>query len=158
MADNVAQKAILKLADNMGKVGSLSLWVPTDVSTDPLSIIATGITALNALTNCIVVGQVSETANDVAVGSATSQAYDIRDKLDVEYVGSQNDHHTVHIGDVDASIFATGSELPDPTNTAWLALKSAINTNVKDKLGNAVTVIRGYRQRSRNLKSSQRFI
>jgi hypothetical protein len=159
MADNVVQKVIWKLADNMGKIGSLALYVPLDTGTDPITVLAGGVSLFNAISDSIIVGQVSQTADDTSVGSAASNTYDIRDKLDVEYVGSQNDHHTVHIGDPDPAIFQTGnSELVDPTNTAWLALKSAIETNVKDKLGNAVKVIRGYRQRSRNLRASQRFL
>jgi hypothetical protein len=158
MADNVAQKVIYKVADNMGKIGSLAFYIPTSVGTDPLVTAAGAITLFNNISNCIVVGQVSQTADDTSSGAADTNSYDIRDKLDVEYVGTQNDKHVAHIGDPDPAIFLAGSELPDPASVPWMTLKSAIEANVKDKLGNAVKVIRGYRQRSRNLKGTQRFL
>jgi hypothetical protein len=158
MADNVAQKVIWKLADNMGKIGSLSFFIATDLSVDPLTTAATGIATFNTISDAVIVGQVSQTANDVASGTAASNSYDIRDKLLVECEGSQNEKVRIEIGDLDPAILQTGSELVDPTNAAWLALKTAITTNAKDKLGNALSVIRAYRQRSRHLKSGMRFI
>jgi|SRR5579872_3178146 len=159
MADNAAQKVIFKIADNMGKIGSLSFFIPTNVGTDPLVTANPAIALLNDISDGIVVGQVSQTADDTAVGTAASNSYDIRDKLLVEYEGSQNNFGRIEVGDPDPAIFQTGnSELVDPTNANWLALKTAIETNVVDKLGTAVKVIRAYRQRSRHLKSTQRFI
>lgn len=158
MADNVVQKVIYKLADNMGKIGSLSFYITTSTSVDPLVTAAGAVTALNGISDAIVVGQISQTADDTNVDDQATNVYDIRDKLAVEYVGSQNDHHTVFIGDPDPAMFQANKELVDTTRTEWTDLVTAIETNVKDKLGNAVTVIRGYRQRSRNLKSTQRFL
>lgn len=158
MALAAVQRVIMKVADNVGKIGSLALDVDTSGGDDPISDF-TGFYALfNAISDGVITGQVGQTADNAPVGTAAEAAYDIRDKLAVEYVGSQNDHHTVYIGDPDPAIFQANSELVDPANTAWLALKTAIQGNVKDKLGNAVRVIRAYRQRSRNLKSSQRFV
>jgi len=158
MALAAVQRVIFKVADNVGKIGSLALDVTTAGGDDPITNFAAFYALFNAISNGIIVGQIGQTADNAATGTAAAAAYDIRDKLAVEYVGSQNDHHTIEIGDPDPAIFATNSELVDPTNTAWLALKTAIQGNVKDKLGNAVRVIRAYRQRSRNLKSSQRFV
>jgi hypothetical protein len=158
MADQVTQKVILRLADTQGKTGTTSYRIATDGATNPATTAAAYYAVLTPLTSCAIVGAVGQTANNVPVGSADTNAYNVRDKLAVEYVGSQNDHHVCHIPDPNPAVFmSTNFKDVDPTNSLWLDVVSAIETNVKDKLGNSVTVIRGYRQMSRNLKGSLRF-
>lgn len=158
MADQLTQKCILRMVDAAGKEGTVSINVTTDASSDPTAGLGTLVSALNGASNAQVVAIVGQTANNDGAGEVDTNVYDVRDKLAVEYVGSQNDHHTITIGDLDPAILsATNMETVDPTNDNWLALKSAIEANIVDRAGFTVTVIRGYRTRSKNLKTTLRF-
>lgn len=155
--DNAVQRVVFKVMDNMLKVGSLALTITTDASTDPLSAFSTFPALFNAVSNAVIVGQVGETAAGTDGSSAASNTYSARDKLAIEYVDSQNGKHFMHIPDPDPAIFLENNEQVDPANDAWIAAKTQIEANVKDKLGHAVKVIRAFRTRSTKLKSSQRF-
>jgi hypothetical protein len=158
MADQVTQKVIFRMVDAAGKEGTTSVQITTNAGSDPITSVTGYVALLNAASNAKVVGEVGQTANNQGVGLASTNVYDIRDKLAVEYVGSQNDHHVIHIGDLDPAVLdPTDKETVDPTNGDWLGVKSAIEANVKDKTGGSVTVIRGYRSRSRGIKTSLRF-
>jgi hypothetical protein len=151
------QKVIYKLLDSAGKIGTMSFTVPTSGGSDPITTLASIVPLINAISDAIVTGQIGQTSDNGTVGTSAFAAYDIRDKLAVEYVGSQNDHHFLMVPDPNPAIFLAGKEIPDPTNASWIALQTAIVGNVKDKLGNAVTIVRAFRQRSRNLKTSLKF-
>jgi hypothetical protein len=156
--DAVVQRVIFQVTDNMGKTGHLALTIPTDSSTDPIETFSGFATVFNAVSDAIITGRVGETAAGADTSSAASNSYDARDKLAVEYVDSQNNKHLMHIPDPDPAIFLENNEQVDPANSLWLAAKSAIEGNVKDKLGNAVKVVRGFRTRSRRLKGDLRFL
>jgi hypothetical protein len=157
MADALTQKVHFRFVDNVGKTGTSGLWFPLDTTQDAESY-ATQALAFQACSNCNLFDTLVDYANNGDVGSASSNAYDVRDKLAVEYVDSQNGMHTIHVPDPSPSIFQSSNmELVDPTNTDWLAAVTAIEANVVDKAGNSVVVLRGYRTRSRKLKTSMRF-
>jgi hypothetical protein len=151
MALAAVQKCIFKVADNDGTIGSLALDVTTSGSDDPLDNFTAFYALFNAVSECKIVGQIGQTADNAVVGASATNPYDIRDKLEVGYVGSQNDHHKLMVGDLDPAILGTDKEHVDPTNADWLDLVTAIEANVVDKLGNAVTVTYGKRVRSVNL-------
>jgi hypothetical protein len=158
MADQVTQKVVLRLADSQGKTGTTSYRIATDSSANPATGAAAYYDVLSPITSCTLMGVVGQTADNTEVGDVATNAYNVRDKLIVEYVGSQNDHHVCSIGDLNPAILMTTNYKDvDPTNSLWTDLVTAIEANVKDKLGNAVDVVRGYRQMSRNLKSSLKF-
>jgi hypothetical protein len=158
MADQVVQKVIIRMADITGKTGTSSVQIPTDAGSDPIPSVAGYVTVLEAISNAKVVGQVGQTADNDEVGTVDANVYDVRDKLTVEYVGSQNDHHLMTVGDLDPAILdATNKETVDETNGDWLVLKGAIEANVIDKSGGGVTVIRGFRTRSQKLKTTMKF-
>ena len=151
MALGVVQRCIFKVADNDGTIGSLALDVTASGGDNPLDNFAAFPALFNAVSDCVIVGQIGQTADNSAVGAAATNPYDIRDKLEVGYVGSQNDHHILEIGDLNPAILGTDKEHVDPANTLWQDLVTAIEGNVVDKLGNAVTVTYGKRTRSVNL-------
>jgi len=151
MAAGVIQKCIFKTADNDGTIASFSLDVATDAGADPLTDFAPMYALFNAISDSVIVGQIGQTADNTPVGDSATNPYDIRDKLEVGYVGSQNDHHVIEIGDPNPAIFGADKEHVDPINALWTDLRDAIEANVVDKLGNAVRVTYGKRVRSRNL-------
>jgi len=151
MAVGVIQKAIFKVADNDGTIGSFSLDIATDAGSDPLDSFSAMYALFNAVSDAKIVGQIGQTADNEEVSALDTNVYDIRDKLEVGYVGSQNDHHKLEIGDLDPAILGADKEHVDPTNTEWMALVTAIEGNVVDKTGAAVRVTYGKRTRSRNL-------
>jgi hypothetical protein len=158
MADQVTQKVIFRMVDASGKEGTTSVQISTNAGTDPTGAVVAYTGLLNSASNAKVVGLVGQTANNEGEGSDDANVYDVRDKLAVEFVGSQNDHHTIHIGDLNPACLNTSDmETVDPTNGLWLDVKTAIEGNIVDKSGGSVKVIRGYRTRSGHLKSTMRF-
>ncbi len=151
MAAGVIQKCIFKVADNDGTIGSFSLDVATDAGSDPLTNFSAMYALFNAVSDTVVVGQIGQTADNTPLGTSATNPYDIRDKLEVGYVGSQNDHHVIEIGDPNPAIFGSDKEHVDPANPLWTDLKDSIEGNVVDKLGLGVRVTYGKRTRSRNL-------
>jgi hypothetical protein len=147
------QRVIFKTADDDGTIGSFSLDVQADGGTNPIEAFdSTFIGYFNAVSAGKIVGRIGQTADNSVVGESDNSPYDIRDKLEVGYVGSQNDHHKIEIGDPSDDIWQADMEHVNPTNGLWTALVTAIEANVKDKLGHPVTVTYGKRTRSRNLR------
>lgn len=152
MALAAIQRVIVEVTDVAGDSGVMALDIDMNAAADPTLAFATFPAVFNAVSDAVITGMVGQTADNGTVGTALTSPFDIRDKLSVEYVGSQNDHHFVEIGDPNPAIFLADGETVNPANALWIDLKAKIETNVKDKLGNAVTVIKGFRNRSRNLK------
>ncbi len=153
MALAVTQRVIFTMVDAKGTEGGTSLNIEMDAGTDPTTSAAAYIALLNAASNCKVKSVVGQTGDNEDKGTKEANDYNVRDKLSVEYVGSQNDHHIMTVGDLQPAILdPTNFENVDPTNSLWLALKGAIQTNMVDKIGESVKVIRGFRTRSRNLR------
>lgn len=159
MALLATQKAIFKMIDNAGKVGTTAVHVTMSSGTDPITGLSALVAALNGASASQVTKGIGQTASSLSIGTEVDDGdYTIRDKVIAEYVGSQNDYHKLAVPMPLEGIFLSDNpEVPDPTGP-WSDFKTAIQTNVKDKLGNAVKVIRGYRQRSRHLKTSLRFV
>jgi len=154
----LTQKVIFTMRDVGGKLGTTSLRCDMSGGTDPISTLTAYVSLLNGVSNCKVISEVGQTANQEDIGESEDNNYDARDKLAIEYVDSQNGHHVMHVADPDPSIFdSTNFEIVDPTDALWLAAVSAIEGNVVGKDGLGVTVIRGYRDRSRNLKTTMKY-
>jgi len=83
MAVGAVQKVIMKVADNDGTIGSLALDVTTAASTDPITDFTAFYALFNAVSDSVIVRQIGQTADNTAVGSAATNPYDIRDKLQV---------------------------------------------------------------------------
>jgi hypothetical protein len=158
LTDAECQKANITIIDIAGKKGSTSLHIPASTA-DPASYLADFFTALDSCISGQIVKVVSDFAANGVVGTATpDQAYDARDKLAVEIMGSQNDLHTQTYGSpLETCFLASNMEVADPSGP-YGTLKTAILTNYKDKLGHPVTIKRAYRRRSRKLKTSIRFV
>src|SRR6187455_187618 len=133
MALGVVQKVIFKVTDNDGTTGSLALDITASGGDNPLDSFAAFPALFNAVSDCVIVGQIGQTADNSAVGAAATNPYDIRDKLEVGYVGSQNDHHTLEIGDPNPAIFGADNEHVDPANALWQDLVTQLEANVVDK-------------------------
>ena len=158
MALALTQKVIFTMRDVGGKTGTTSLRTPMAAGDDPITTLAGYVTALNAASKCKVVSEVGQTADNGIIGTEAENNYDVRDKLAIEYVDQQNAHHVIHVADPDPAIFDPDNfELVDELSGDWDDAKTAIETNVVGKDGQNVKVIRGYRDRSRNLRSSMKF-
>ena len=154
----LTQKVIFTMRDVGGKTGTTSLRCTTSAGDDPIATLAGYVDVLNGVSHCAVISEVGQTADNEEIGEAETSYYDCRDKLAIEYVDGQNAHHVIHVADPDPDIFDPANfELVNPTDGLWLAAKSAIESNVVGKDGESVTVIRGYRDRSRNLRSSMKY-
>jgi hypothetical protein len=160
VTDQACQKIIVHLQDDAGKKGTCSFHIPTVNTQNPVTAAAvtTLITDLIACTDAVVVDVEGVTYEDSQLTEPVENAYDCRDKLTVEYVDSQNGHHLMHIPDVLDSLIQAGSDYVDQSQTPWLDLVTALEGNVKDKLGQAITVLNGWRTRSRGLKRGKRLV
>jgi hypothetical protein len=159
MALAATQKVIMRLVDIQGKTGTTSFRITTAGSVNPATAGAAYTTSLLGISDCGLAGVVGQTSDNTPEGTLTTNDYNCADKLAVEYVGSQNDHHILHFPDPLPTNFTAGSSYKDGDPAALASFKTAIEANVVDKLGNPVTVVRMYRQMSRRLKpNSRKFI
>ncbi len=153
MALAATQKVIFSMVDAGTKEGTTSLNITMDAGSDPTATVAAYVDLLNSASSCKVKSVVGQTAANGNVGTSETNEYNVRDKLAVEWLGSQNDHHIMMVGDLDPEILdATNMDRVDPTNANWLTFKGVLESNMVDKLGASIKVIRGFRARSRNLR------
>ena len=161
MANSPAQKIIVKLEDLGGKTGSTSFWVPTDTTADPLE--SAGAIAIlgdiEGLSTCLVVGLISETSENVVVGTPTSSPWDDRDKMALEFRDSMGSYRTYRFADPKSTCFISPAyEVITVSGGIANTLASLLVTNMKDRAGGSFTFVRGYRSRSRRLRAgSKRF-
>ena len=157
MSLGATQKVIVRLVDTQGKTGTTSFRITADGSTDPSSALAGYLTPLRGITDCAVLDGVGQTSDGTPDGTAVTNPYNNRDKLRVILQGINNDRHVIDCPDPDPTIFdPTDYKKVDPTSSVWTALKGILDGNMVDRLGNALVVVRAFRQMSRHLKSSRR--
>lgn len=155
MADALTQLVKIKWVDSDGKIGSSAFSVTLDAATNPLTrtVVTDIVTATRALTNCKITGEIGQTSENELVGVAAAANYNARDKMKVVYVDGQNVRHALDIPDPLPTMFtAPAYEYVDESVTAWDDLVTSIEGNVVGKDGNGVTVLYGYRSRSRRLR------
>jgi hypothetical protein len=157
MALALAQKVILRMIDPAGKSGTTAVWVPMDGTANPADAVADYIPLVEACSAAVVTGVVGRTGANTAIGIAATNSYDIRDKAVFELLSSQNTIQRIAVGDLATAVVASDGETIITSTGVGAALVTALVGNVVDKAGNAVTFLRAYRQRSRNLKSSMRY-
>lgn len=158
VSDIPSQEVILTWQDSTGKKAKTKLRIPT-VGADPpaLSTAASTLVAdLIACSDAVVTDVRGVTIEANVLTDAVSSVRNARDKLIIEYADSYGGLHRMALPAPLSTFFLAASDIVNTSASIYTSLVTALEGNVKDKLGVAIVVISAWAERSRHLKKGQR--